>query len=195
MSGKTGSGAVLRQRLVEIVFDGRVELELALIDELHYGVGEYSFGERSAVHQGVGIQRISVRVTDAVSIHIADLSAIDHGDGESVGMGARENRFCLGVDRRTAGDGLRNSRTGEADGGQQRSNMVRSNFPRTHGEEVLSRLRRRMNGGPTQAYTHGLIGITQPARARFNLFAAARIEARTEGGPPGCRRIIHRPFI
>ena len=46
-------GAIARQRLVQIVLDRRVEVELALIDQLHHRVCEHCLGERRAVHDGV----------------------------------------------------------------------------------------------------------------------------------------------
>ena len=82
-------GPIARQRLVEIVLDGRVEVELALIDQLHHRVGKHRLGERRAVHDGVRGQRISLGVADAVGLDIADLAVIDDRYGHAVGVGAR----------------------------------------------------------------------------------------------------------
>ncbi len=48
-------GIVIGQRLVEIVRDRGIELELALVDQLQDGVGEDRLGDRGAVHDGVGL--------------------------------------------------------------------------------------------------------------------------------------------
>ena len=96
-------GAIARQRLVEIVLERRVEVQLALIDQLHHRVCKHRLGERRAVHDGVGGQRIAFGVTDAVGVDIADLAAIDHRNGHALGMGAGHDLAHFGVDGGAAG--------------------------------------------------------------------------------------------
>ena len=90
-------GAISRQRLVEIVLDRRVEVEFALIDQLHHRVGEHRLGERRAIHDRVGGQRIALGVADAVGVDIADLAVIDHRNGHAVGVGMGHDLLHFGV--------------------------------------------------------------------------------------------------
>ncbi len=64
--------AIARQRFVQIVLERRVELEPALIDQLHDRVCKDRLRERRAVHDRVRGQRVSFGVTDTVGADVAE---------------------------------------------------------------------------------------------------------------------------
>ena len=121
-------GAIARQRLVEIVLDGRVEVELALIDQLHHRVCKNRLGQRRAVHDSVRGQRISLGVTDAIGMDIADLAVIDDRNGHAIGVGLGHNLADFGVDCGAARYGLSDGPTGRQKAAKSGANRGRTFF-------------------------------------------------------------------
>jgi len=116
-------GAITRQRIVEIVLNGCIELELALINQLHHRVCKHCLGEGRTIHNGVRGARISLGVTDAVGVDVTDLAVIDDRNGHALGVGVRHDLADFGVDWHAAGYGLSDGPTGmqkEAKSGAKR---------------------------------------------------------------------------
>jgi hypothetical protein len=87
-----------------------------LIDQLHHRVCKYRLGERSTVHDGVRSQRVSLGVSDAVRVDIADLTAVDHRNGHALRMGTGHDLAHFGVDGGAGRYPLCDSRDGNAEG-------------------------------------------------------------------------------
>src|SRR3984885_1390409 len=125
-------GAVARQGLVEIVLDGCIEVDLALINQLHHRVSKHGLGDRRTVHDSVCRQRISLGVTDAVGMDIADLAVIDDRDGHSLGVGMGHDTAHFSVDGGAVGYCLCDCREGKAEGRKKHSQKRKNLFPRAH---------------------------------------------------------------
>jgi hypothetical protein len=80
---------VTDQRPIEVAGERRVEIQLALVHQRQRNVSHHRLGERCAVHHGVCVERIALRVSDAVRLHVGHSTIIDHGDRHAVGA-------CLG---------------------------------------------------------------------------------------------------
>ncbi len=114
--GLGGIGSVARQGIVEIGGQWRVELEPVLVDQLQDGEGEDRLGQGGAVHDGVGLQRITLGVADAVGLDVLHAAVVDQGDRQALGMGLGEDLVGFGVDSRGHRKGGERERQG--DGGQ-----------------------------------------------------------------------------
>lgn len=87
---KHGIGATARQGLVEIGHNRRIELQLALINQLHHRIGNNSLGQRGSVHHGIDGQGVSVDVADPVGLHVDDAAMIDDRDGHAPAAATEE---------------------------------------------------------------------------------------------------------
>jgi hypothetical protein len=74
---------VVGQRLWQIAFDRRVEVDPAFVNQLHDHVTEGGLGQRRAVHHGVRCERqLLLAVAPAIGADVDDASLVDHGERE-----------------------------------------------------------------------------------------------------------------
>jgi hypothetical protein len=83
----------LPQRLVHVRLQRGVEVDHALLAELHHEDGEHRLAERRAVELGVGPQRLACRLARvAEGARVDRLGVVEHGDGEPRDLGRRRQR-------------------------------------------------------------------------------------------------------
>ena len=100
-----GGAAVLPERLAHVLLQWLVEVEHALLDELHDQHREHRLAERRAVDLGVGAERLPGRqVRDAEGARVDLLRAVEDRDRQAVDVGrARERLDPLGQRGRVDG--------------------------------------------------------------------------------------------
>ena len=96
---------VFRQRPGEQRVEWCIEVQPTLIDKLHDQIGEGRLGERCAIHDGLGGERLAGGVPNAVGGNMNDLAVVDHCQCQPLDLFALHQRLRSAVDGGRVGQG------------------------------------------------------------------------------------------